>query len=777
MIILIALGSLIGASALNSFSTLPQPIYVVLFCASLLATQLFLWFVNKQKFRYISYIIISGIAGFSWAYFQAVQKLSWQMPAADIQQKIFICGQVAGISQWQANALRFDVELNHYQGKPITTAGVKVRLFWPKATVDFADGDSLCCYAKLKPRWHLSNPGTVDQEKQFFLEGIAASGKLISLAEYKLSDHFSITRWRQYLNQRISTLIGDKPFLGVIQATTLGLYQNITPEQWFVFQATGTIHAIAISGLHISIVALLCGGWVTFLVARFPRLTNLYPAKCYGAVCALIGAFIYCALAGFSIPTQRALVMILVAIVALLKRQPILSWHCLALALIGILIVSPLAPLQIGFWLSFGCVAALIYGSSHINSSSLWQKWVIPQFVVFIGLLPLCSFFFEQIPLISPIANMIVLPLMDLVVVPASLIGLLLTGVSSSLATFSFFIAHLALELSWWVLEKLAHVSFNIWHQGHMPFIYLLIAMLSAVLLLAPRGFPARKIGWLGFLPMIFYQGPHPAFGECHFTLLDVGQGLAAVIQTQHHALLYDAGPVYGADNAGRRIIKPFLGDQHIKALDKVMISHSDLDHRGGLDGLTDFPIGEVLSSEPTRLNMNARDCIAGESWEWDGVAFTILNPPLVDKHNVNQKRNNLSCVLKVTVGNKSILLTGDIEQGAEKVLLEQAPDLLTSDLLVVPHHGSLTSSSQAFVQAVSPKYALFPVGLANQYGFPKQAVLKRYEEVGAINLLVSQTGALMFRLKQADELTPPIHWRDTSRHYWHRQLAFGEKR
>jgi competence protein ComEC len=158
-------------------------------------------------------------------------------------------------------------------------------------------------------------------------------------------------------------------------------------------------------------------------------------------------------------------------------------------------------------------------------------------------------------------------------------------------------------------------------------------------------------------------------------------------------------------------------------------------------------------------------------------VRFAILNPPLVDKQNVNQKRNNLSCVLKVTVGNKSILLTGDIEQGAEQTLLEQAPDILRSALLVVPHHGSLTSSSQAFVQAVSPKYALFPVGLANQYGFPKQAVLKRYEEVGAINLLVSQTGALMFRLKQTDELTPPIQWRDTSRHYWHRQLAFGEKR
>ncbi len=777
MIILLALGSLIGASALNSFSTLPQPMHVVAFCGSLLATLLVCWFVNKQKFRNVSILIISGVAGFSWSYFHAVQKLSWQMPAEDIQRNIFVCGKVDGISQWHDKALRFDLELNRYQGKPLAAKGIKVRLFWPQGSIGFTDGDTLCCYAKLKPRWHLSNPGTLDQEKQFFLEGIYATGKLVSLAEYKINDHFSITRWRQNLNERLRTLIGDKPFLGVIQATTLGLYQNITPQQWFVFQATGTIHAIAISGLHISIVALLCGGWVTFLVAHFPRLTNLYPAKCYGAVCALMGALIYSAMAGFSIPTQRALVMILVSIIALLKRQPILSWHCFALALIGILIVSPLAPLQIGFWLSFGCVAALIYGSSHINSTSRWRKWVVPQLVVFIGLLPLCSFFFEQIPLISPIANIIVLPIMDLVVVPASLIGLLLTGLSTSLASLCFYIAQLALEVSWWLLEKLAHVSFNVWQQGHLPFIYLLIALFCAILLLAPKGFPAKRLGFIGFLPMVFYQGPHPASGECHFTLLDVGQGLAAVIQTQHHSMLYDAGPVYGADNAGRRIIKPFLGSQHIKALDKVIISHSDLDHRGGLDGLADFPIGEILSSEPTRLSVNARQCIAGETWEWDGVRFAILNPPLVDKHKATQKRNNLSCVLKVTVGNKSILLTGDIEQGAEQTLLEQGHNVLRSALLVVPHHGSLTSSSQAFVQAVSPKYALFPVGLANQYGFPKQAVLKRYEEVGAINLLVSQTGALMFRLNQTDELTPPIHWRDTSRHYWHRQLAFGEKR
>jgi competence protein ComEC len=188
-----------------------------------------------------------------------------------------------------------------------------------------------------------------------------------------------------------------------------------------------------------------------------------------------------------------------------------------------------------------------------------------------------------------------------------------------------------------------------------------------------------------------------------------------------------------------------------------------------------------MLSSEPMRIN-EARQCEAGQHWEWDGVQFMMLSPPpavVVPSLNINpifKKRNNISCVLKVTAGDHSILLTGDIEQGAEMQLLKTQASALQSTLLVVPHHGSLTSSSQEFIQAVSPKYALFPVGMANQYGFPKPAVLKRYEEVRAKNLLVWQTGALMFKLSQS-ELTPPIHWRDTTRRYWHRKLEIGESR
>jgi len=765
MLIPLAFGSLIGASTLNCLSTLPHLEYVIgVFLGSIFVITPCIWFSNKESLRKMLILLLASIAGFSWASFQALQKRLWQLPIEDIQRPVSICGKVIGISLWHEKLLRLDVEINNYDGKTLTHEA-KIRLYWKNPKIFFMDGDNLCATVKLKAPWRFANPGSFDQEKQYFLEGIHADGKLVMLQHYHISSKHSLTRWRQQLNAKMQEILKDKPFLGVIQATTLGIYKNITPEQWAVFQATGTTHAIAISGLHITFIATLFSSLITFVTRRFQVLTNVFPAKCYGAIAALLSAFCYSALAGFSIPTQRAFIMVVISLFALLKRQPIFSWESLALAWLGILCVDPLATLQIGFWLSFGCVAALIYGNTHASTLPFWQKWIVPQIIVFIGLLPLCSFFFQQIPLFSPLANMIVLPLMDSVVVPASLIGLLLMNISPSCALWSFSIAHELLGVVWWLLEKIASLPFNMWQQGHIPWLYLGFAAIAALFLLSPKGLPGRQFCWLGFLPMVFYQAPMLNDGECRFTLLDVGQGLAAVIQTKHHALLYDAGPQYGKESdAGGRIIVPFLHSQHIKSLDKIIISHSDLDHRAGLNGLRLLPVGEILSSEPARLTQFSRACMTGESWEWDGVVFTLLAP---DASFKDKKRNNLSCVLKVATKHHSLLLTGDIEERAEKQLVKEQGGALQSNILVVPHHGSLTSSSKNFIEKVSPQYALFPVGLANQYGFPKQAVLQRYEEISSQNLLTWQTGALMFALKD-EALMPPICWREASRRYWH---------
>lgn len=743
---------------------------IAFFCLALLGIGCGYYWLRKKAARLMILILLAAVLGFQWAYWHARKKLAWSMPVSDIQIPLEVTGKVVGIPQLSSSGLRFDLQITHYNHQAINLE-VKIRLFWQNPTKTLSEGDSLQAQVQLKPPWHLANPGSFDLEKQFFIEGIRATGRLLNLQNYQPNPHFNLNRLRQELNNRMSLLLAEKPFLGVIQATTLGLYQNISPEQWQVFQVTGTSHAIAISGLHISLIALLCFKGMSFLSRRSRYLMLGWPAQCYGAVAAILGALFYAAIAGFSIPTQRSLIMITVAMGSILCRQPMLTWHGLALAWLGIALIDPLAPLQLGFWLSFISVAALIYANHSSLSGKSWQQWLRPQWVAFLAILPLTVLFFAQISWLAPLANLLVLPLMNIIVVPASLIALILIPIAPVLAKGALWLAHSALVGVWWVLAKIAQLTWGVSYPGSVPFLYIMSALLGVVFLLAPKGLPAKYLGGLSVAALLIYARPALKPGECYFTLLDVGQGLAAVLQTQHHVLIYDAGPQYGESaDAGKRIIIPYLNTLGIRAIDKVVISHSDLDHRGGLASFRSLAIADIVSSEPQRLNVPARLCQAGESWEWDGVRFTFLHP--IETY---QRRNDLSCVLKVQTRYHSILLTGDIEKTAEKKLIQQYGQALKSAILVVPHHGSLTSSSEDFIAQVSPRYALYPVGMLNQYGFPKLPVLHRYAQHGAINLRVSHTGALIFHLKNEPHLTAPIQWRDTARHYWHRVLSQEE--
>lgn len=768
---LFALGTLIGATVLNFFSTLPEVDTVLYWSASGLLLPLAVHLLSSRAIhKQFCVLLLASIVGFGFAYQQARERLGWQLAPALWGQTLKVKGTVTGISQWHQQTLRFDLNAQEIEGNLVKEMPTW-RLFWPKASQLLNEGDKIEALVKLEPPWHLANPGCFDQQKQLFIEGVRAKGKILRLNAVYPSNQRSITRLRQSLNEQMANLLADKPLLGVIQATTLGLYKNITPYQWQVFQMTGTTHAIAISGLHISLVAILFGGFVTFLAKRITVLTLLYPARFYGAIAAMLSATLYCAIAGFSIPTQRSLAMILVALYTLLTRQKILSWDLLALAWLGIGLFDPLATLQIGFWLSFGCVAALIYGSSQ-EGKSTWRKWIMPQLIVFVGLLPMGVFFFHQTSLVSPIANFIALPIINVFVIPPSLLALILMQISLPMAEFALNIAHGALYFIWQVLDKLTHIPYGMWYFGDVPVLTCVVALIGVIILLAPKGFPGKQLGWFGLLPMLCYQHPATKEGEFQLTLLDVGQGLAAVIKTQNHVLLYDVGPQYGRDNdAGKRVIKPYLQTQQIRKIDRIIISHGDLDHRAGLDSVYNLLQGDIYTSEPKRLTQYAKLCQELTEWEWDGVRFIMLNQAASQAKN----RNDRSCVLKVMTRKHSVLLTGDIEKGAEAQLLALTPNLLTSSIIVVPHHGSLTSSSIEFVKQVDAKYALYPVGFGNHYGFPKTDILRRYQENGSHNIDISQSGALIFQLNNEDELTPPTRWRDTSLQYWHTIVPSGE--
>lgn len=756
MLICWALGSIIGATALNFLPFLPNIELVTILCLLYLISITFCWhFVNQSI---LGRLLILGLAIFlslSWSTFCAYKKLSWNLPLSDQNRLIQIEGKVKGLCHTSATGKSFTLALEKYQGKKIS-GPIQVRLFWQDTTRSLHSGDRILCQAKLKRPWHLSNPGGMDQEKKYFVAGIRATGKVVNLIHHQAIKDYSLTRLRQHCQEKIYLVLKDKPFIGVIQALTLGITTMMTNEQWQVFQETGTAHVIAISGTHVGLVAIFFYQLMTKITSHFVRLTTYFPAKCYGAVFGMIAAILYSGLAGFSIPTQRACVMIVMAMMAILRRQSLLSWDLLALSWIGVYLLDPLAPLQKGFWLSFGCVAALIFGCRSFSHLTRVLRWWQPQWITFIAMLPLGGLFFQQIPVFACLANLFLLPIMSMIIIPLSLLGLI--------STVCLKLAHFSLTLVWPFLENIVHWPYHLWLLTKPPIIHLILALISVIILLAPKALPARYLAWIGFLPMFLYHGSELKNGECRFTLLDVGQGLAAVIQTQHHTVLYDAGPQYGKEEeAGSKVIRPFLRFSHIKKLDKVIISHSDLDHRAGLRGLKDFPIDDLITSEPLRLKEKARMCQANESWQWDGVTFTLLNPLSTQIKN----RNNLSCVLKIATAAHSVLLTGDIEKAAEAKMVQYQPASLKSDILVVPHHGSLTSSTESFITQVAPQYALYPVGLDNHYGFPKQAVLQRYEAIGAKNLLVSLSGALIFELKTKGKLLSPIQWREKSQRFW----------
>lgn len=750
MLLIVSLGSLLGVTTLHYFSVWPPSLFTLFLLTGLAALSVITLYRKRMVF------LLSFCIGWGWAYSQVSRQMH-DIHATECRLNRLIEGEVVGITLQRGDRLQFDLRVKGCKDW-------KVRLYWAKPAIAFQAGDRISIEAKLKKNWGMANPGGFDLEKQMFIERIAATGQVTALKSYTPIHKSTLSKLRQTISENISTKLGDKRLVGVIQAMTVGIRSEISAEEWRVFQATGTSHVVAISGLHVGLVAIVFSNIISFCVRRSYRLTSIFPAQCYAAIAGMIGAIIYSAAAGFSIPTQRACIMVIVAMIAKLKRRPILSWQTLAYAWLAMAVMDPFAPLQMGFWLSYGCVAALILGRSHYQNVDCVRRWLLPQCVVFIGLMPLGALFFHQIPIFSPLANLFFIPIVSFIIVPLSLLGVL--GIP-----FCLVIAHTALELSWPVLKWLAMHESSIWYLPEVSLGALGLSLLGTLLLLMPRGFPARHLGWFGLLSMLFVEGRRLPEGAFHFALLDVGQGLAAVIQTTHHTLLYDAGPVYSENqDAGGRVIRPFLNVSGIQRLDKIIISHSDIDHRGGLNSLHTFPHTEIVTSEPDRLRLLASKCLAGEQWVWDGVHFEFLNPILNHK-----KRNNISCVLKVSTKGKSLLLTGDIEVLAERAILAHAEDRLKSDVLLVPHHGSLTSSSEAFIQAVAPTYALFPVGKDNRYQFPRLEILRRYDALGVKSLLAWQTGAILFQFGPGDELTPPIQWRDTFHHYWNQASRSGE--
>jgi len=461
----------------------------------------------------------------------------------------------------------------------------------------------------------------------------------------------------------------------------------------------------------------------------------------------MLAALFYSALAGFSLATQRAMIMVFVFFISVLLKRRMSVWQGLSVALLIIILLEPLAPLSAGFWLSFVAVGVLLYGlSQRLAQPKKLVQWGRAQYVVTIGLLPLSLWYFHQSPLIGWIANMIAIPWVGMLVLPLLMVAVLIGQVSSVVGGALLKFALTMLDGCWKFLSLLASEPSVVWQHSVPSGWWIVLASVGVIILLAPRGFPARYIGLMWLLPIFIVKPPQPNAGELWLTVLDVGQGLAVVVQTQKHTLVYDTGPRYSANfDTGSAVVLPYLRARGINNIDKLIVSHGDNDHRGGAKSiLNKFHDAEVMTSVPEKFKkFNVENCYAGQHWEWDGVKFLMIHPD----EGASFKGNNTSCVLRIDVGNKSVLLVGDIEKKAEKYLLQHHSGDLHATIIVAPHHGSKTSSSKKFLEVVLPEYVVYTTGYMNKFHFPSKLVTQRYDHLGAVAFNTADAGGVSFRL------------------------------
>jgi competence protein ComEC len=731
---------------------------------------------NAVLLRLITLVIIVAClaAGFAWAALRADWRLADELGRDWEGRDVEVVGVVAELPQAFARGQRFAFDIEH-----VTTAGAqlpeRVMLSWYQGE---HDGEQHAA-AALHPgeRWRLTlrlkrphgnaNPHAFDYEAWLLERGIRATGYVRSKADNRRLDElvphpgYLVERLRDAVRTRFLATLPDADYAGILVALVVGDQRAIDGDYWRVFSRTGTTHLMSISGLHVTMVAALAGWCVGWLWRRHPRLVLQLPAQRVAVLAGWAAALAYALLSGFSVPAQRTAYMLSVAALALLCGRRTAASRTLALALLAVLIVDPWSVLAAGFWLSFGAVALLFYvASGRLAETPGWRgglaRWGIAQWAVTVGSLPLLLLFFQQFSLVSPLANALAIPAISFVVTPLALLAAALPIPG---------LLDLDHWLLGWVMQLLVILAdFPVATlPAPRPWV-LLPALVGVGWLLLPRGFPARWLGLALLVPLAVAMPARPPAGEATVTVLDVGQGLAVVVQTATRTLLYDTGPLYSAESdAGQRVVLPYLRAIGVDRLDALVVTHGDSDHSGGAASvLASVPVGRVLSSLP---ELGGDFCRAGERWEWDGVRFSILYPAGEPSPGERVKPNHLSCVLRVEAGGQSILLTSDIEAADEASLLAADAAALRSDVLVVPHHGSRTSSTPAFIAAVGAGQLIYPVGYRNRFGHPRADVVARYGDTPSWRS--DRDGALSVRL--GGVAIPAIAaYRQTHQRYWH---------
>ncbi len=718
-------------------------------------------FYKSTYFKKILFLISFFCLGIVWNDYLSLQ---WQKHKINQPIEADLVGKIINLPVDHLYYTNFEFKTEKIDGK---NENRHLLLSWQKPHPPLAVNDRWQFYAHLKPPHGLINFGPFNRLRNLWAKDVHGTGYILSkkpLAKISQDNFWQfLPRWRQNLQEEISENIPDHTQAALITALTIGVEQGLSTTDWQVLRNTGTVHLVVIAGLHIGMMVAGAYFFTNLLWRRFPKLVVRYPAQHASAWVALLFAGLYGGLAGFGIPTQRAVVMVVILMLNQLFYREWTVWRRLSLAFLGVIVIEPGALFTAGFWLSFGAVFWIAYAlSAEWRKKPKWRQWLRLQLALFLGLMPLTLYFFQQFSWISLLANLPAVPWIGWVVVPLCLLAALMSVVYLPFSQLIFkFAAFLTVPL-WRYLSWLSQCNFAVWHYPLTQFWILVSVLLGVGWILAPPLFRGRWLGWVGFLPLLLIHPPHPQPGEVWLTVLDVGQGLATVVQTSNHTLIYDTGPhIKDGFDAGDEIVSPYLQLLGIKIIDTLVVSHGDNDHSGGAAAiLTHWPVKKFLTSIPSMFpDYKPGFCAAEEKWEWDDIPFKMLGPP----PGTPYEDNNSSCILKIGNPGAEILLVGDIEAKAEKWLVDQYGKQLQARVLVVPHHGSRTSSSASFLAEVHPEYALFSLGFQNRFHFPAPSVIKRYQKLPALIVLTAQSGAIHLKLSPQKpvkvEVANPHHY------------------
>ncbi|HEX3631682.1 MAG TPA: DNA internalization-related competence protein ComEC/Rec2 [Casimicrobiaceae bacterium] len=773
----------LGVVVLQTRASLPDPrlaLFVPLLALS--------WCLLARRTRYAVGLLAlaAGSGGFFYAAWRAEARLADELPPAWEGRDIRLAGVIDELPQPADRGTRFAFAVESVF-PPEAVVPSRVSLAWYSGFAAGADtgevpvlhaGERWSLAVRLKRPHGTVNPHGFDVEAWLLANDLRATGYVRKDDANRRIDAFagrtedSVARAREAIRDRILRALGERPYAGVIAALAIGDERAIPSAQWLLFNRTGIGHLISISGLHVTFFATLIGALVFWSWKRSHALTLRLPARKAAAIAGALAAFGYVLLAGFAVPAQRTLYMLTVAAIGLWLARPGTAAVVWLWALAVVLAYDPWASLTPGFWLSFGAVGLLLYtGVGRIGRIASWRAAVRAQAAITLGLIPLMLVLFEQVSIVSPLANAVAIPVVTFIVVPLTLASIALPWDGLLV------IAHQVFAWLAQLLELLSGLPAAVWQQHAPPLWTALAGAIGVLWLLAPRGVPARVLGVAWLVPLFVVVPPPPAPGAFEVTVLDVGQGLAVLVRTHAHALLYDTGPRFNdTADAGNRIIAPMLRATGIRALDALVVSHQDSDHSGGaLSLLQTVPVGWLDSSLPEQHPIvgaqraggaPARRCVSGTRWTWDGVEFATLYPFDSTYLEPRIKTNDLSCVIRVSGAGGSVLLTGDIEARAESAMLARGAAALRSDLLIVPHHGSRTSSTPSFIAAVAPAVAVYTPGYRNRFGHPRPEVVARYAAAHVRAYRTDYDGALTFVFGRGGTLTPTLE-RERERRYW----------